>query len=77
MFGCERFHKDVYGKQFMVEPLEMIQHKNLIAAPQRLQNMLMRLQHYAVRIRYSPGRKLMLPGGPSCLPSNNIDQIKT
>ena len=37
VFGCERFHTYVYGKQFTIQydhkPLEMIQLKNLAAAP--------------------------------------------
>ena len=37
VFGCERFHTYVYGKQFTIQsdhkPLEMIHLKNLAAAP--------------------------------------------
>ena len=36
------------------KPLESIQLKNLIAAPPRLQRMLLRLQPYDVTIRYKP-----------------------
>ena len=50
VFGCVRFHTNVYGKQFVVESdhktLEMIQHKALTAAPPRLQRMLLHLQPY-------------------------------
>ena len=48
VFGCERFHTYLFGKRFLVQsdqkPLEMIHRKNLAAAPQRLQRMLLRLQ---------------------------------
>ena len=48
VFGCERFHMYVYGKSFVLEsdhkPLEMINLKNLAAAPQRLQRMFLRVQ---------------------------------
>ena len=47
---AERFHSYVYRKEFTVEsdhePLEMIQLKNLTAAPPRLQRMLLGIQHY-------------------------------
>ena len=60
VFGAERFRTYVYGKPFVIEsdhkPLEMIQLKNLTAAPPRLQRMLLRIQHYNVTIKYRPGR---------------------
>ena len=50
VFGAERFHTYVYGKHFKVEsdhkPLEMIQLKNLTAAPPRLQRPLLRIQKH-------------------------------
>ena len=64
VFGCERFHTYVYGTRFTVEsdhkPLEMIILKNLAAAPQRLQRMLLRIQPYEVQIRYRPGKEMAL-----------------
>ena len=61
VFGCERFHTYVYVTRLTVEsdhkPLEMIILKNLAAAPQRLQRMLLRIQPYDVHIRYRPGRR--------------------
>ena len=45
MYSCEKFHTYLYSRMFMVEtdhkPLEMIYLKNLIAAPVRLQRMLL------------------------------------
>ena len=59
VFGCERFHMYVYGKSFILEsdhiPLEMINLKNLAAAPQRLQRMFLRVQPYDFVLRYKPG----------------------
>ena len=64
VFGCERFHRYVYGKQFTIQldhkPLEMIHLKNLAAAPQRLQRMLLRIQPYDIVIRYKPGKEMTL-----------------
>ena len=64
VFGCERFHTYVYGTRFTVEsdhkPLEMIILKNLAAALQRLQRMLLRIQPYDVQIRYRPGKEMAL-----------------
>ena len=45
VFSCEKFHTYLYRRIFVVEtdhkPLEMISMKNLIAAPARLQRMLL------------------------------------
>ena len=47
IFGCEKFHTYLYRRTFVVEtdhkPLEMISMKNLIAAPVRLQRMLLQI----------------------------------
>ena len=64
VFGCERFHTYVFGKEFTVEtdhkPLEQIHEKSLASTPPRLQRMMLRLQHYDVRIQYRPGREMIL-----------------
>ena len=71
VYGCERFHTYLYGKPFTVQsdhkPLEMIQLKNLHAAPPRLQRMLLRLQQYDVLIQYQPVKTLLLADGLSRL----------
>ena len=45
VYGCEKFHTYLYGRTFTIERdhklLEMISMKNLIAAPARLQRMLL------------------------------------
>ena len=62
VYGCERFHTYLYGRSFTVEsdhkPLESIHLENLIAAPPRLQRMLLRLQTYNLVIRYRPGKEM-------------------
>ena len=55
------------------KPLEMIQLKNLLAAPPRLQRMLLRLQNYDVTIRYQLGKTLLLADGLSRLIEDRPD----
>ena len=77
VYACERFHTYLYGKPFVVQcdhkPLEMIQLKNIHAAPPRLQRMLLRLQNYGVTIKYQPRRTLLLADGLSRLLENRQD----
>ena len=79
VFGCERFHMYVYGKSFVLEsdhkPLEMINLKNLAAAPQRLQRMFLRVQPYDFVLRYKPGKQMMLVDAMSRQPSSESTQI--
>ena len=79
VFGCERFHMYVYGKSFVLEsdhkPLEMINLKNLAAAPQRLQRMFLRVQPYDFVLRYKPGKQMMLADAMSRQPSSESTQI--
>ena len=79
VFGCERFHRYVYGKSFVLEsdhkPLEMINLKNLAATPQRLQRMFMRVQPYHFVLRYKPGKQMMLADAMSRQPSSESTQI--
>ena len=64
VFGCKRFHTYVYETRSTVEsdhkPLEIIILKNLVAATQRLQRMLLRIQPYDVHISYRPGKEIAL-----------------
>ena len=70
----------LYGRTFIVEsdhkPLEMISMKNLIAAPVRLQRMLLRLQQYNMVITYRPGKEMLLADALSHLPSRTDTEIK-
>ena len=69
----------VYGKSFVLEsdhkPLEMINLKNLAAAPQRLQRMFLRVQPCDFVLRYKPGKQMMLADTMSRQPSSELTQI--
>ena len=56
------------------KPLEMITLKNLVAAPPRLQRMLLCLQQYDVTVQYCPGKEMLLIDALSHLnsPSSTI-----
>ena len=58
----------------MVAAVEMICLKNLVAAPPRLQRMLLKLPSdkiWLLLIVYKPGREMSLPNGLSRLPNKN------
>ena len=63
VYGCERFHTYLYGRNFIAESdhksLEAIQLKNVMLAPPRLQKMLLRLQPYDITIKYRPGKQVL------------------
>ena len=64
VFATERFHQYTYGRSVIVEsdhkPLEAILAKPLVAAPKRLQKMILRLQRYDLDVRYKKGRELCI-----------------
>jgi len=64
VFGLERFHHYVFGRQITIEtdhkPLESISQKNLHSAPPRLARMLLRIQQYQVTVKYVPGKDIPL-----------------
>ena len=64
VFGCERFHYYIYGREFAVitdhKPLEMITKKSLEKAPAILQRMMLRIQTYNYTVTYSPGNTMTL-----------------
>lgn len=64
VYGCERFHTYLFGRPFTVhtdhKPLESIHLKHLISAPPRLQRMLLRLQPYDLKIKYIPGKDMLI-----------------
>ena len=73
VFACERFQTYLLGREFTIgsdhKPLEMIALKNLVAAPPRLQRMLLRLQPFDCNIKYKPGKEMLLADALSRLPS--------
>jgi hypothetical protein len=79
IYGCEKFHTYLYGRQFVVEsdyrPLEQIQKKNLDMAPPRLQRMLLRLQPYDRIIKYKPGKEMVIADTLSRLSARERDEI--
>ena len=84
VFGVERFHTYIYGCCFKVESdhkrLEQIQLKNIGQAPPRLQRMLLRIQPYNLKIKYRPGKELVLSDTLSRLnpkPGDTIQLQKT
>ena len=62
-FGCQRFHDYLYGQEMVnVEtdhkPLEAINKKPIHCASPRIQRMLLKIQPYALSIKYKPGKEL-------------------
>lgn len=64
VFGLEHNHQYMYGRKVILytdhKPLVSITKKPLATAPKRLQRLLLRLQHYDVEIKYTPGRQMYL-----------------
>lgn len=64
VFGCQRFHQYLYGKEFLVEtdhrPLESIFKKELNKCPMRLQRLRITLQPYQFIVKYKPGTQMYL-----------------
>ena len=56
---CKKFHYYIFGRHVTVEsdhkPLQTIYAKPILAAPMRLQDMLLRLQPYDLDVKYKPG----------------------
>lgn len=63
VFGCERFHTYIYGKDVTIlsdhKSLENITQKDISKAPLRLQRMLLRIQPYGCQVKYKPGKELI------------------
>ena len=61
---CKKFHHYIFGREVVVEsdhkPLQAIYTKPLLAAPMRLQSMLLKLQPYDMNIVYKPGKDLLI-----------------
>lgn len=63
--ACKKFHCYIFGKETTVyndhRPLEQIFKKPLLAAPMRLQRMLLNLQWYDLIVHYRPGKEMTAP----------------
>lgn len=84
VFGAEKFNQYTYGRKVIVEsdhkPLEVIYRKPLVAAPKRLQRMLLRLQKYNLEIGFKPGQHMYLADTLSRAPLPNTtsrDEVLT
>ena len=67
VFGCERFHNYLYGRQVYIQtdhkPLVPIIDKSLHKVSPRLQRLLLRLQRYDIaKLTYVPGKYLYIAG---------------
>ena len=64
VFGLEHNHYYTYGRRVTLwtdhKPLVSIASKPLVSAPKRLQRLMLRLQHYDVKIRYKPGKEMFV-----------------
>ena len=62
--ACKKFHPYIFGKELTVyndhKPLEQILKKPLLAAPMRLQRMILNLQWYALTVKYRKGIEMYL-----------------
>lgn len=79
VFGCEKFHKLLYGRQnFTVEsdhkPLESILKKAIHKAPLRIQRMMLKLQPYEFTLVHKSGKEM---GLADCLSRLPLDEIGT
>ncbi|KAK3098150.1 hypothetical protein FSP39_016659 [Pinctada imbricata] len=73
VFGCERFHKLIYGKSDVTiesdhKPLESIMKKPIHSAPMRIQKMMLKLQPYEFTLIHVKGKDLGLADCLSRLP---------
>jgi len=61
VFGTERFHQYIYGRNVVVttdhKPLEAILSKPLSVAPARLQRMMLCFQKYDLTVHHKPGKE--------------------
>lgn len=65
VYACEHFDKYILGKSDLTvytdhKPLEIIMRKPLLAAPKRLQRMLLRLQRYSPTVKYRKGPEMFI-----------------
>ena len=82
VFACKKFNDYIYGKEVIIEsdhkPLETIFKKQLEKAPARLQNMLLKLQKYNIKVVYKKGKEMYLADTLSrAYPSNTTTEEET
>ena len=79
VFGCEKFHKLLYGKQDLTiesdhKPLENIMKKPIHTAPLRIQRMMLKLQPYEFTLIHRSGKDMGLADCLSRLPLNKVGE---
>ena len=82
VFGCERFHEYVYGRQFIIQndhkPLKSIFSKSIIQCPPRIQRFFFRLQKYNFLFEFAPGKTMKVTDALSRVySSDNKPEIST
>ena len=64
VFGVERFHEYLYGRQFTVindhQPLKSIFNKSISQCPPRIQRFFLKLQKYDFDLEYAPGKTMVV-----------------
>ena len=64
VYGTNKFHQYIYGKTVIVKTdhklLESLFKKPLCKAPQDIQRMMLRVQHYDFTVKYIPGNTLYI-----------------
>ena len=79
-FACSKFDQYIYGKKVKVEtdhkPLEVITKKSILAAPRRLQRMLLALQRYDIEVVYRPGEQQVIADVLSRLPTTESPAVE-
>ena len=62
VYSCTKFHSYIFGKSVTVyndhKPLEQLFAKPLLAAPMRIQKMMLRLQWYDFNLKYRKGKEM-------------------
>ena len=81
VFGCEEFPTLIYGKSDVVietdhKPLESLQHKPIHKALMRIQRMMLKVQPYTYKLRYTKGANIGLADCLSRLPQKGGTEAK-
>ena len=65
VYGSDRFNQYVYERRYIVESdhkwLQSIFQRNIDKVPPRIQPLLLRLQHYDIDLKFTPGRDIPIP----------------
>ena len=79
VYRCEKFNQYIYGREIIIQTdhksLEAIMKKSLTDTPPRIQCLLIIMQKYKFRVKYIPGKDLIIADTLSRaphLPKQNI-----